>query len=281
MNVHTAAKPMPLQKRDLERIARIVCDLSGIEISPDKTSLVQARLARAIRRTGVRSFAEYCDIVENPRATDERAELLSALTTNVTRFFRERHHFEHMVQHSLPALEKKADRGHPIRIWSAAASTGEEPYSIAMTIAKHWPKARLRNVEILATDIDPNVIERAKSGVYRLSPQDLETLSPYRSFLSASDGTGTVTVLDDIRNMVSFDTLNLHARWPMRSAFDIVFCRNVVIYFNERRQEKIWDNMAAALTNGGTIYIGHSERIETCQQRGLELTGVTTYRKLD
>lgn len=280
MNVYSAQSPMPLNKPELDRIAKVVCDLSGIEIPFEKKTLVQARLARSIRRTGVSSFAEYCRIIEDPSEADERAELLSALTTNVTRFFREKHHFDHLVRTVLPKLEAKAQRGAPIHIWSAAASTGEEPYSIALALAKAWPKSRQWNIKILATDIDPAVIAKAKIGSYRIDGQDADTLAPYRAHFNVDSASKTWVVTDQIKQMISFETLNLHDPWRMTNKFDVVFCRNVVIYFNEARQNKIWDNFSRFLNPDGALYIGHSERIEACEKRKFELDGVTTYRKL-
>jgi chemotaxis protein methyltransferase CheR len=265
-------------RKDFGRIAALLQRESGIHMLPSKASLVYSRLAKRLRALRIESFGEYCELVGSNE--QERMEMLAALTTNVTRFFREPHHFDHLKREVLPPLLASARGGARVRLWSAGCSSGQEPYSMALTILSLMPDAARHDVKILATDIDPNMIASARRGVYSAAdlrdvPGDLKQ----RGFeLAAGESGKTFRAADNLRALVSFRALNLMADWPMRGTFQAIFCRNVVIYFEESTQSKLWSRLAPTLSPGGCLYIGHSERVFGPSSVVLESVGITTYR---
>jgi chemotaxis protein methyltransferase CheR len=207
--------------------------------------------------------------------------MIAALTTNVTRFFREPHHFDHLRSKALPPLLARARQGERVRIWSAGCSSGQEPYSIALTILALMPDARSFDVRVLATDINPKVLAAGRAGQYtedELVDVPKEARRSWMEKVESDDGTYAFD--DAVRGLVSFRQLNLMTPWPMRGPFDLIFCRNVVIYFNEETQIRIWDRMMPLLRDGGVLYIGHSERVTGPATAKLVLEGTTTYRKV-
>jgi chemotaxis protein methyltransferase CheR len=203
--------------------------------------------------------------------------MIAALTTNVTRFFREPHHFDHLRQHVAPRIMHAARAGARVRLWSAACSSGEEPYSIALTLLDAIPDVVRCDVKILATDIDPNVLAKARAGVYRddaTSP--IPSALRDRWMIRDREGAETMwRVCDEARAMISFKELNLIGAWPMQGRFDVIFCRNVVIYFEEATQIFLWDRFKNVLMRDGRLYIGHSERIDSS---AFESDGLTIYK---
>jgi len=265
---------------DFKKIANILHSHAGIALSEGKAALVYSRLAKRLRALGMRSFREYCALIDGADGVDERQAMTAALTTNVTRFFREPHHFDHLRDHVMPELAARARAGGRVRLWSAACSNGQEPYSIAITVLSALPEAANLDVKILATDIDPNMIAEGKAGLYRedaVAPIPLDLRRRWLEKASGDDGQRW-SVADDLRSLVSFRELNLIGDWPMRGRFDVIFCRNVVIYFDEPTQERIWQRFVPALNPGGTLYIGHSERVSGPATDVLETAGLTTYR---
>jgi chemotaxis protein methyltransferase CheR len=264
---------------DFSRIAALLQRQSGIHLQASKASLVYSRLAKRLRALGLESFNEYCELVATD--ADERMNMLAALTTNVTRFFREPHHFEHLRSRVLPPLLEPARKGAPVRLWSAGCSSGQEPYSIALTILSLMPDAASRDIKILATDIDPNMVARGRRGIYtpaelREAPADLKR----RWFEAApGDDRGNLRVKQEMRALVSFRALNLIGAWPMRGPFHAIFCRNVVIYFDEATQLQLWNRIAPLLSSDGCLYIGHSERVSGPALGALDSVDITTYRK--
>jgi chemotaxis protein methyltransferase CheR len=264
---------------DFSRIATLLQRESGIHLQSSKASLVYSRLAKRLRALGLESFKEYCKLVAAD--AEERMNMLAALTTNVTRFFREPHHFEHLRSRVLPPLLDAARKGAAVRVWSAGCSSGQEPYSIALTILSLMPEAASRDIKILATDIDPNMVARGRIGIYapaelREAPADLKQ----RWFEAApGDERGNLRVRDELRALVSFRALNLISAWPMRGPFHAVFCRNVVIYFDEATQSQLWSRIAPLLSPEGCLYIGHSERVSGPALSALDSVDITTYRK--
>ena len=205
----------------------------------------------------------------------EADELLSegARIPSITRFFREPHHFEHLKTEVLPKLLQSARQGGRVRIWSAACSTGQEPYSIALTILSLMPDAPEYDIKILATDIDPNVVITARRGLYpgnevALIPADLA-----RRWMEPR-GDGALEAGEAMRELVAFRELNLIGQWPMKGRFDVIFCRNVVIYFDEPTQHRIWGRFRGVLQPSGRLYVGHSERVT---DDGFRSDGLTTY----
>ncbi|MBV9078386.1 MAG: protein-glutamate O-methyltransferase [Methylobacteriaceae bacterium] len=260
---------------DFRQIAAMLYADSGISLPETKSTLVYSRLAKRLRALGLESFRQYCELISGPDGTDERHHMLVALTTNVTRFFREPHHFDHLRENVLPPAIEAAKRGGRLRLWSAGCSTGQEPYSIALTLLSVLPNAGDYDIRILASDIDPSVIATARRGIYSESevasiPADLR-----RRFLEpAGDGRG-LSIGDDARALVAFRELNLIGSWPMKHAFQAIFCRNVVIYFDDETQQKTWRRFQEHLAPGGQLYVGHSERVGVT---GFVSSGLTSYQ---
>jgi chemotaxis protein methyltransferase CheR len=262
---------------DFRTIAQILLSETGISLGENKVNLVYSRLAKRLRALGLKTFREYCDLIQSPNGETERGEMIAALTTNVTRFFREQHHFDHLKSEILPPLVAFAKKGGRVRIWSAACSSGQEPYSIAMTILGVMPDAGRYDIKVLATDIDPNMIAFGQEAIYSDSAaESIPTALRSRWFLS--NGSGAFKAGDELRSLVSFRRLNLIGSWPMSGRFQAIFCRNVVIYFDHDTQAKIWERMAPLLEPGGALYIGHSERVTGSAERLLKSEGITTYR---
>ena len=260
---------------DFRHIAQTLHAHAGIALSEGKAALVYSRLAKRLRVLGLRSFRDYCALIEGVEGVDERQAMTAALTTNVTRFYREPHHFDDLRDRVMPRLAERARAGGRVRLWSAACSNGQEPYSMAITVLAALPEAASLDVKILATDIDPNMIAEGKAGVYREDAVAPVPLDLRRKWFKKS-GAGW-EVADELRELVAFRELNLIGDWPMKGKFDVIFCRNVVIYFDEPTQERIWSRFAPALVPGGTLYIGHSERVSGPAASQFETTGLTTY----
>lgn len=277
MNAVTQSSGPTLSAGDLSRIAKLLKRDAGIEIPEGKSSLVQARLSRRLRDTGLTSYADYCTLLEGPNGSHEREHMLSALTTNVTKFFREDHHFKDLRDRLLPPLLEKARAGGSVRLWSAGCSSGEEPYSIAVTLLMLDGRAADYNIRILATDIDPRMVEAGRSGVYKTS-----SITPF----DGRDAKGWFEKVDDmhmrakptLQKLVTFNRLNLHSDWPMKRPIDIIFCRNVVIYFDKSDETNLWKRMIGSLSPNGWILVGHSERIPAHPDLPVTLDGITTYR---
>ncbi|WP_102959961.1 CheR family methyltransferase [Mangrovicella endophytica] len=268
----------PMTDADFTTIAKILYEDSGILLSSSKTTLVYSRLAKRLRALGMESFKDYCAYIAGASGAGERMTMLAALTTNVTHFFREPHHFEHLKNHLLPPLLAKAKQGGKVRIWSAGCSNGHEPYSIAMTLLSLMPDAADYDIKILASDIDPNVVAFGRRGVY--DEQTLEAVSKdlrRRWFQPSGNG---FEVVDAMRDLVSFRELNLIGDWPMKGTFQALFCRNVTIYFDQPTREKIWYRFCRYLQPDGWLYIGHSERMSGPASEFLSYEGTTAYRRL-
>jgi chemotaxis protein methyltransferase CheR len=264
---------------DFRRISAMVHGDAGISLPEAKATLVYSRLAKRLRALGLTSFKDYCELVADANGVDERQKMLAALTTNVTRFFREPHHFDHLRDKILPPLLDAARRGGKVRIWSAACSSGQEPFSIAMTILALMPEAADRDVKILATDIDPNMIAEGRSGTYATHLLD-GIPDAFRKKWTSSVGDGRVKMADELRALITFNELNLIGDWPMKGKFDAIFCRNVAIYFEDDTQARLWSRFAPLNSLNGALYIGHSERIQGPAVAAYRPDGVTTYRRI-
>jgi chemotaxis protein methyltransferase CheR len=277
-----ASGEYPLSRRDLTEIAAMIYADAGIYLNDSKASLVYSRLSKHIRSLGLRGFKEYCALVSSPEGAPARREMLSHLTTNFTRFFRENHHFEHLRDEVLPGLISRARNGGRVRIWSAACSDGQEPYSIALTVLSLLPNAADYDFKILATDIDPKILAQARAGIY--DEGALETVSPAmrKQWFQEVDAGGRrkYQIDDKVKRLITFNELNLMTQWPFKGNFDIIFCRNVVIYFDEPTQMKIWSRFAGLLPDAGHLYIGHSERVSGDAKNLFDNIGITTYRFL-
>lgn len=270
----------PLTRRDLAEIAAMIYADAGIYLNETKASLVYSRLSKHIRQLGLRDFRSYCELVSSPQGAAERREMLSFLTTNFTRFFRENHHFEHLRDEVLPGMVARLKAGGRARIWSAACSDGQEPYSIALTVLSAMPNIADYDFRILATDIDPKILAAARLGAY--DENALETVSPQlrkQYFQPVTvNGRQKWQVTDPVKRLITFNELNLLANWPFKGRFDVIFCRNVVIYFDEPTQMRIWSRFSDLMTDGGYLYIGHSERVSGEAKACFDNTGITTYK---
>jgi chemotaxis protein methyltransferase CheR len=266
---------------DFKRIAALLYDQAGISLPDSKATLVYSRLAKRLRTLGLKTFTEYCSFVAQEGNVDEQQHMLRALTTNVTRFFREPHHFDDLKANILEPMADKVRAGGRLRLWSAASSSGQEPYSMAFTVLSVWPNAADLDIRILGTDIDTNVLATGRAAVYE--EQLLEGIpGNMRSQYFERDPSDrrAFRVCEAARQMVAFRELNLNGpSWPMKGPFDAIFCRNVVIYFDEPTQERVWQRFAPLVAPGGKLYVGHSERVGA-SVTAFESAGLTAYRKV-
>lgn len=266
-------------QHDFEYIRDMVGARTGIVLSDHKTDMVYGRLARRLRQLKLKTFKEYLDKL-NQDDNQELIEFTNALTTNLTSFFREPHHFEFLRNNGIPELVKRRPNKR-LRVWSAGCSTGEEPYTLAITLHESLSHIRTWDVKILATDIDSNVVARAQAGVY--DQERVNGISSERQKRWFKKGrnanAGKVKVTSELQNIITFKQLNLMHDWPMKGKFDIIFCRNVVIYFNKDTQRKLFDRYADLLADDGYLIVGHSESLHKVTDR-FQLQGKTVYRKI-
>lgn len=266
-----------LRDADFRKIASFVMSSAGIVVSERKRTFIQGRLGRRLRALGLADFQEYCRLLDSPSGEEERHNLINAVTTNHTSFFREKHHFDYLQKTALPAIAHDAS-SHRLRIWSAGCSTGEEPYTIAMVLRECRSLFSAWDVKLLATDLDTNVVAAARRGVY--DNERMETIpEAYRTRYFTETGDGAGTASDELRSLISFAPLNLLHQWPMSGPFDIIFCRNVVIYFDKPTQRTLFDRYAEMLKPDGWLFVGHSESLMGVSDR-FDLVGRTIYRRV-
>jgi chemotaxis protein methyltransferase CheR len=269
-----------LTDSEFNRLREVVREHTGISLSDAKRELVYGRLARRLRRLKLTSFAEYCALVEG-RPAEEMQELINAITTNLTSFFRENYHFEQLAAEVLPQIERERSGQRRMRLWSAGCSTGEEPYSIAMVMREALAHLPDWDIKLLATDIDSKVVAAAAEGVYgadRLGSVAAERAR--RWFLPIAGRPDYRAASDALKALITFKQLNLFEPWPMKGPFDVIFCRNVVIYFDKDSQRALFDRMADVQEPGGWLFIGHSENLFNVTQR-YRLVGRTVYRRVE
>ena len=258
---------------DFSRVQTLIYQRAGIHLHDGKHAMVYSRLSRRLRETGHGSFRAYLGWLEQHDGA-EWQEFINALTTNLTAFFREQHHFEILSRH----LKARA-AGAAWRLWCSAASTGEEPYSIAMTALEAL--GTTADVRLLASDIDTRVLDSAAQGIYREdSVKDLEQARLQRFFLRGKGAnTGLVRVRPELRQAIEFMPVNLaRGDWPFREPFDVVFCRNVMIYFDTPTQREVLERMHRALKPGGMLFVGHAENFSDCGDL-FTLRGKTVYER--
>ncbi len=268
-----AASDANLTRVDFERVRKLIYERAGIALSEAKQQMAYSRLARRVRATGARGFGDYLDRLER-HGGDEWQEFVNAMTTNLTSFFRERHHFPVLSEF---AAAHAARSSAPIKVWCSAASTGEEPYSIAMTLAE----AGQRRATVLSTDIDTHVLEQASCAVYRTEAiRNLEPAILRRGFLRGRGANeGHVKVRPEIARMCRFAPLNLlGSDWAVDAPLDAVFCRNVMIYFDQKTQLRVLERMARVLRPGGLLFAGHSENFSEAREH-FTLIGKTVYSR--
>jgi chemotaxis protein methyltransferase CheR len=267
----------PFGNADFERVRQLIYQRAGISLHAGKQAMVYSRLSRRLRETGHRSFSDYLQWLERHTGANGEAEwqeFINCLTTNLTSFFREEHHFTAL------AADLKAMGSRPLRIWCSAASTGEEPYSIAMTVAETLGTSA--SVKIIASDIDTKVLATAQRGVYTAESRGLDSQRLQRHFLRGTgSNAGRIRVKPELARLIEFRPFNLMStQWgSLGEAFDIVFCRNVMIYFDAPTQRRVLDRMHAAMRPGGLLYVGHSENF-TDAREVFRLRGKTIYERV-
>jgi chemotaxis protein methyltransferase CheR len=264
-------KEFDFTAKDFERVRTMIYKRAGIALAESKQEMVYSRLARRLRATGIASFVRYLDDLEAGRLGDEWEAFTNALTTNLTSFFREAHHFPLLAEHV------KKLKG-PITIWCSASSTGEEPYSIAMTVCEAF-NSLTPPVQIVATDIDTNVLATAAAGVYGIDRLDKMAEERSRRFFLRGKGEreGMVRVRPELRQMITFKQLNLLGdNWPISGPFDVIFCRNVMIYFDKPTQRTILSRFVPLMKPDALLFAGHSENFLYVSD-SLKLRGKTVY----
>jgi chemotaxis protein methyltransferase CheR len=267
---------------DFNALRSLVKDVTGITLADSKRELVYGRLSRRLRVLGLPSFLEYRRLLASDAGRDEIAQLANALTTNVTSFFRENHHFDYLREQLL--LKRAADpaASRRIRIWSAGCSSGEEPYSIAMTIAEALPQWHRWDIKIIATDLDSDMLACAQRRVYH--EDRVRSMSPQRLAAHFTESNGSsgrqYTVNPDIASMISFRKLNLMHALPMTGPLDVIMCRNVVIYFDKDTQRRLFARLAPLQRPGDLLFLGHSESLFMVSD-AWTLIGKTVFRRND
>ena len=258
---------------DFQQVRRLLDQRSGISLSESKDQMVYSRLARRLRALGLDSFSAYFGHLQ--QHDEEWQEFVNALTTNLTSFFRESHHFEALAEY----LQKHPRRNGPIRIWCSAASTGEEPYSLAITAMEAFDSLR-PPVQIIASDIDTGVLQTAAQGIYPLNRIDPLSMARKKRFFLRGKGRqeGMVRVRDELRELIEFQQINLlDPRWPIEPGLDVIFCRNVMIYFDKPTQQHLLERMVKLLRSDGLFFAGHSESFVHSTHL-VRLIGRTVYR---
>ena len=273
-------KEFHFSDKEFKFISDLVGERTGIVLSSAKRQMVYGRLSRRLRQLKLTKFSDYCDMLTSGHE-EELIEFTNAITTNLTAFFRENHHFEHLKNTVLPEVIRNNANTKRIRIWSAGCSSGEEPYSIAMCVREALPKSSGWDIKILATDLDSNMVQRGKDGVY--TSERVEGLTPARMKRWVKKGKGEnsdkVRMSDELRELITFKELNLMESWPIKGPFDFMFCRNVVIYFNKDTQRILFDRYADLLAPKAHLFIGHSESLNKVTDR-FALLGKTIYQKV-
>ncbi len=270
-----------LSEAQFKTIADLAYQEAGLVFPPSKAPLVRSRIIKRLRALKIKSFEDYCSFISGQEGANERRMMVSSLTTNISSFFREPHHFEILRKDVLPPLLERARQGQKIRIWSAGCSTGQEAYSIAITIAEMEPKLSSMDIRILASDIDPEVIRTGQEGFYRanvISDVPENQLTKYFQ-PEEYNGKNGARVIPEIRSIVSFRELNLLGEWPMKRSFEIIFCRNVVIYFDAESKKRLWEKFNSSTSPGGWLFIGHSERLPDDCHVDYIAAGPTVYRR--
>jgi len=277
--VEEGHREFSFSSRDFNVLRGLVKALTGIDLHEGKSDMVYGRLTRRLRELNLSSFKEYATLLNADIEGEEVRNFVNSMTTNLTAFFREPHHFEHLKNRVLPHLMKVNAASRRIRIWSAGCSSGEEPYSIAMCVAETVPPGW--DVKILATDMDSNMIDTGSKGVYKEERiAGIENSRLHRWFVNgAGSNQGMVRVKPELRDMITFKCLNLMDEWPIKGPMDVLFCRNVIIYFDAETKKTLIDRYFDLLASHGTLFVGHSETLFGVTERA-DLVGQSIYEKL-
>ena len=265
-NVAGILASRPLSDKEFKRISEMVYSLCRINLHDGKKALVQARLNKRLRQLGIATYPEYLDLVESDETKRELTYMIDTLTTNLTFFFRESDHFDYLRDEILKKMDPRKDR--KLRIWSAGCSSGEEAYTMAMVVREAIPDVNLMDALILATDISTRVLAVAREGTYsearfRETPRDLRN----KYFEKDSIHKGFYKARPEIESLIRFRKLNLMEPWPMKQPLDVIFCRNVMIYFDKQTQNELVQRFFDALRPGGVFMVGHSESLTGIKHR--------------
>ena len=266
--------------REFDEVRKLIRDVTGINMGDSKRQLVYRRLSGRLKTLGLKTFREYIELVKSGDANETEA-FSNAVTTNLTSFFRESHHFEYLKSRILPeTLARKSASEQRLRLWSAGCSTGEEPYSIAITLKESIADIERWDAKLLATDLDSNVLDVCRNGIYSTERvQKVPERSLKRWFCKGTgNAADSVRVKPELQSLISFKQLNLMGEWLMRGPFDVIFCRNVIIYFDKPTQRVLIDRFADLVADNGYLILGHSETLNNVSDR-FGLVGQTIYRK--
>ena len=268
-------------RKDFDFLRKISNKRTGIVVSDEKLGMFYSRLSRRVRALKLGSFSQYCDLIRKDKSDNEVLELVNAITTNLTSFFRENHHFDFLSSTVLPWVYQNNAGSRNVSIWSAGCSTGEEPYSLSITLSEELAKTPGWTAEILATDIDSNVLSHASQGVYAAERVNGIAKSRMRRWFQRGKGQqeGMVRLKPEVRQRISFGLLNLMDDFKLPEPVDVIFCRNVIIYFDKPTKARLMERFADNLKAGGYLFIGHSESLFKVTDR-FELVGNTVYRKI-
>lgn len=276
-------REFPFERRHFNLIAQMLYQLAGIHLAPHKVEMVYSRLARRLRELNLPTFDAYCAMLESEDGAREVGFLVNALTTNLTNFFREPHHFEHLGKVVLPAVRAaQAQAAKPrLRIWSAGCSSGPEPYTIAMVACSTIPEIRRWDARILATDIDTHMVDTARRGIYAGDNADHipQAIRDRYTQRVREGGDTMISMGEDLRRLITVKPLNLLEPWPMKGPFDAIFCRNVLIYFDRVGRTQVIENFARLLPKDGYLYLGHSESLYGVSG-SFRQAGPTIYRRV-
>jgi chemotaxis protein methyltransferase CheR len=269
-----------LGDKEFRFLASFLSRETGIVLSDHKRQMVCGRLVKRLRALRLRDFEAYCELLNGPQAASEIEHLVNAITTNITNFFREPHHFEHLKREVLEPRMAQPAKGKRVRIWSAGCSSGQEPYSIAMMVAETLKPLNAWDAVILATDIDTNMLTKGAAGIYKSEETDQIPETYRKRFVRRVPGDHDhAQMSDELRGLIRFKRLNLHESWPMKGPFDAIFCRNVAIYFDKPTQRNLFNRYCDMLTIGGMLYLGHAESLIGMNDR-FEVSDKTVYRRI-
>ncbi|WP_144394489.1 CheR family methyltransferase [Pleionea sediminis] len=269
-------KEFSFTRNDFQQVRKIVGQTAGINLGEHKYEMVYGRLARRLRSTGIKKVSDYLAFMQDD--PEENIQFINAITTNLTYFFRESHHFDFLSSTVIDSVVKTHSNDKRVRIWSAGCSTGEEPYSIAWSMRLFRKKYESWDFKILATDLDTAVLNTARQGIYgeeRIQKLDKSIISK----LFSSVGSGRYQVKSQFRKDIFYKKLNLmNSNWPMKGKFDVIFCRNVLIYFDRPTQQKLIEKFRQNLHQNGYLILGHSESIGS-QLKNFQPIGRTIFQK--
>lgn len=278
-----ATQRSELSEADFQAVSQLAYQEAGLVLPASKKAFVYSRLQKRLRQLKIKTFDEYCSLLRqtDPEGEAERINLISALTTNVTQFFREAHHFDLFGKEVVPNLLKAARGGERLRVWSAGCSAGQEPFTIAAYCQKHASALSKADFRILASDIDPNVLNHGIAATYPKASLPETHKEYFDGIIEDTSDPETFRFRAETREMIAFRKLNLLKDWPFKGKFDAIFCRNVAIYFDLPTQQGLFEKFGDHLKPGGWLFVGHSERVNIEATSKFRSAGLTSYQRID